>query len=88
MNTVELNQLKDALQEGDVVEVTFEKADGTERVMKCCITPYIVGESYEYKGTDRVTNPNTQHVWDIVNEGWRAFNYDKVLEWKVLSVDD
>ena len=78
--TVQL--IKDLLQK-HILEVTFTKADGTERVMNCTLRSDIV-VPYEKK-TDRVKEPNSDivAVWDIDKEAWRSFNYDSVKDFAV-----
>ena len=75
-------RLKEDLESGKVVTVTFEKADGTERVMKCVSGPEICGESYEYKGA-KPKSDDTLSVWDIEKEAWRSFRINSVINWTV-----
>jgi hypothetical protein len=74
--------IKDLLQK-NILNVTFTKVDGTERVMNCTLRSDIV-TPYEKK-TDRVKAANSDivTVWDIDKEAWRSFNYDSVKDFAV-----
>lgn len=61
------------------VNITFTKADGTERVMNCTLRHEVVKE-YVKKG-DRVrTDSDTLTVWDLDVGAWRSFRYDSIKE--------
>jgi len=62
------------------VEVTFEKTDGSSRVMNCTLKDDMV--EYVEKKTDRVkaANPEVCPVYDIDAKGWRSFRYDSVKQ--------
>lgn len=77
-----INELKSYLVSG-VVNVTFTKADGTERVMKCTVNPdYIPKESLPKDSSKSVTE-EVQRVYDLEREGWRSFRFDSVKEFAV-----
>lgn len=64
---------------GAVVTVTFEKVDGTTRVMRCTLLPEYLPE--EYRGNAPLlteTTPQTVSVWDVEASGWRSFRVDFV----------
>lgn len=83
------SDLRKALQ-GDVLRVTFTKANGDVRVMLCTTMPEII---YAHKltpredvnpqaknvNTDTPFNDNLFHVVDVEAESWRAFKYDTVI---------
>lgn len=71
------SQVKDVLVK-DIVEVTFTKLNGDERVMSCTLHPDnlpkpVIKEGEEKK--ERVfKNPeNSLAVFDVKAEGWRSF---------------
>ena len=70
----------DALKQGKIVEMKFEKIDGTIREMTCCNGPNIVGVDYEFKG-GTPKSENVVSVWDINAGAWRSFRKDSVVEW-------
>ena len=79
--------LKEQLHNG-VVTVVFEKADGTERSMRCTLSDmYVPQVLSEYDGQEakpaRQLNDSVQAVWDIDSGGWRSFRLDSVK--KILS---
>lgn len=58
--------------------VTFTKADGTERVMKCSLKSDLV-QHYEKK-TDKVkvVNEDVLPVFDLDKQQWRSFRWDSI----------
>lgn len=68
------------LLQQEKVTVTFEKADGTERVMTCTLSTkhgaiYTVTESKE---NPRPPRPDVCVVWDCELAQWRSFRYDRL----------
>lgn len=76
------NEVEVALDEGMIVNVTFTKADGTERTMRCTKNPNIIAESYTApeKKTDRTRGetPGVVAVFDLEKNDWRSFRIDSV----------
>ena len=66
--------------------VLFEKKDGTQREMFCTLQPALV-PVYEKK-TDRVKEPkeNLLSVWDLVQDGFRTINTEKVLDYSEATL--
>ena len=58
--------LKETLFSG-IATVTFEKADGSLREMRCTLQP-----------TPRKENLDVLAVWDIDAGGWRSFRMDSI----------
>lgn len=71
------------LLRSSIVEVTFTKVDGTERVMRCTLQPQYLPESIEKEGV-KVRNPDVQSVWDIDINAWRSFRFDSVKEFGIV----
>lgn len=72
------NDMVNKLQNG-VVTVTFEKVDGTERVMNCTLLPQYLPEEYRDKAPMLTeTAPQTVSVWDVDVSGWRSFRLDTI----------
>jgi hypothetical protein len=67
----------------EVVEVTFTKLDGDERVMPCTLI-----ESYFPDPKKETTQKNDKviAVWAVESQGFRSFRYDRVKAIKVLNV--
>ena len=90
---MELQITKDELLEklnSEAVSVTFTKADGSERTMLCTKMVSKIPEAQHPK-TDKVVkldeNGNVIEtdlvtVYDLEKEGWRSFNFSKVLNVK------
>jgi hypothetical protein len=67
------------------VSVTFTKADGTDRVMKCTKWMDLIPEENHPKKES--TGDNTSDnitVFDLEKGGWRSFNITKVKEYSVI----
>jgi hypothetical protein len=69
------------LLESAIIQVTFIKKDGTERVMKCSnhakFMPAVDRNSKKQSSAEAVT------VWDIEADDWRSFRYDRVRSLKL-----
>ena len=64
-----------------LVEVTFTKKNGEERVMLCTLHPDVVPNV----AGNSVQNPDVTVVYDIEAGGWRSFRNDSVIDWKVVT---
>ena len=72
------NDLVSRLQ-NSVLTVTFEKVDGTERVMRCTLISQYLPEEHRNKAPMLTeTTPTTISVWDVEASGWRSFRIDNV----------
>jgi patatin-like phospholipase/acyl hydrolase len=73
----------------NILEVTFNKDDGSQRVMKCTLDPNQIHqvESEDSSKTQRKTNPDVIAVWDIEKEGWRSFRWDSVKRVQLNGID-
>jgi hypothetical protein len=91
--TVELEVTKQELVsrlQTESVEVTFIKADGSERVMNCTQQITLIPEQFHPKGTKAVQtdtdgNPvesDNITVWDLDKQGWRMFNFFRLVSVK------
>jgi hypothetical protein len=75
MNRIEL---KNTLQNG-IATVTFEKADGTLRDMRCTLlASYLPEQIVDENKKVRAENDAVLAVWDIDNGGWRSFRMDSI----------
>jgi hypothetical protein len=64
-----------------VVEVTFTKKDGTERVMNCTLMEDYLPET---TGVGRAANFDAVSVYDVDKEDWRSFRWDSIKAVKVV----
>jgi hypothetical protein len=73
-----------------IVEVTFTKVDGTNRVMRCTLAPQYLPESYkqdeEKERTFHRENENVISAWDVQKGGWRSFRMDSVQYLQIIDV--
>ena len=72
-----------------IVEVTFRKVDGSQRVMRCTIQPDYMPPSYlqeqEKENSFHKENPNVIAAWDIEKGGWRSFRVDSVEYLQIID---
>ena len=77
------DQLLKLLAEGEI-NVTFIKKDDTLRNMKCTldrsIIPATVFPNISVQSEKSYTETDTLRVYDLENQGWRAFNVTRVTK--------
>lgn len=68
------------------VKVTFEKVDGTERVMNCTLMPSVLPDQMDVEEyiSEKRSNPNVLAVWDTDKGDWRSFRIDKIKDTELL----
>ena len=72
--------LKSILNDG-VATITFNKTDGTERVMKCTLDRKMVPEQKSvHESRIRSVSPDVLPVYDIEAQGWRSFRWDSITK--------
>lgn len=80
MKFFKYDDLKKKLRDG-IVEVTFTKKDGTERIMKCTLKESLIPEKHKPKGDNPREGGNSINViacYDVEKEGWRSFTVSDV----------
>jgi len=79
---MEKTQIVESLHQG-VCEVTFTKADGTERTMKCTLQnlPTQGKQMLNENPADRNVIP----VWDVESLSWKSFNVNSVKSFRRVS---
>ena len=60
------------------LRITFTKADGTEREMRCTLAESAIPSDKAPKGTGGVASETTQRVFDLDKGEWRSFKWDSV----------
>jgi hypothetical protein len=67
------------------VSVTFTKADGTDRVMRCTKWMDLIPEENHPK-TESAGGSTSDNitVFDLEKGGWRSFNITKVKEYSIV----
>ena len=69
-----------SLLKNEIVQVKFNKVDGTERIMKCTLREdHVVPYEKVSETREKKVNENIISVWDIENAGWRSFRFDSVI---------
>lgn len=66
------------LLRSEIVELTFTKKDGTERIMKCTLSEQKIPEENLPKSTERAKSDEAVAVFDLENNGWRSFRWDSL----------
>lgn len=79
-------EIKQQLQES-VVEVTFTKVNGEQRIMTCTLKadilpPQIVTEEKKKLKKSIDVNEDVISVWDINAQGWRSFRIANVISFE------
>jgi hypothetical protein len=74
--------LKSVLRDSEV-KVTFEKSDGTERVMRCTLKESVVPKVEVTDKPKRAHSSEVLPVWDIEASGWRSFRFDSIKKVEV-----
>lgn len=70
--------------ENNVIEITFIKTTGDERVMKCTLLKRHLPKENIVKlnveQTNQRENENIISVWDLGKNAWRSFRVDSVIK--------
>jgi hypothetical protein len=66
------------LLQSEIVELTFTKKDGTERIMKCTLSELKIATEFAPKGVERSKKDEAVAVFDLENNGWRSFRWDSL----------
>ena len=71
----------------NVVNITFKKVDGSERVMKCTLDPKFLSVQ-ETKSTSKkkVENDNVLPVWNLEEQAFRSFRVDSLISYETVEV--
>ena len=66
------------LLRSEIVELTFTKKDGSERIMKCTLAEQKIPAENAPKGVERAKSDKAVAVFDLENNGWRSFRWDSL----------
>jgi hypothetical protein len=73
----------------NVIEVTFNKVNGDQRLMRCTLKPNLLPESYQKDEIEEKKfhreNENVISAWDVQKSGWRSFRIDSVTYVQVID---
>mgnify|MGYP000243889058 CR=1 FL=1 len=82
------NELKTRLEKY-MMEVTFTKVNGEQRIMTCTLhpdaLPPAIKEDAMSQKKVRELNENVLNVWDTNAKGWRSFRVANVTETKIKT---
>jgi len=71
----------------NVVEVTFTKADGEQRVMPCTLKESLLPPALDTKETKSKENkdPNLFKVFCTDKQQWRSFRFERLISYKIVE---
>ena len=74
--------------QANIVEITFEKADESRRIMTCTLVDSLIPQEEKDRialaaDTSKEANPDIQKVWEIEHSQWRSFRYDRLISYQV-----
>jgi len=82
MNDAQMLDMIKTFLRTNILEITFEKVDGTLRKMQCTLDANYISEHYtapeKKTETVREPNPDVLAVFDTENKGWRSMRVDKI----------
>jgi hypothetical protein len=86
--TKKYETVTDALDGGEIVNLSFTKKDGTTREMNCTTNLDLIPEDKHPTGTGAFSNrlpsnPSIKRVFDLSINEWRSFNVGTVTYWDV-----
>jgi len=68
-----------------IVELTFIKKDGTERIMNCTLNEeHLPVTEAKEETKERKVNEDVLAVYDVDAEGWRSFRWDSLTQIKLV----
>jgi hypothetical protein len=77
------NTVKTRLTEG-IVTLTFQKSDGSNRLMKCTLQPALLPPQ-DPSSHPGPPNEVLQVVWDLEANGWRSFRWERLTDVQVAE---
>lgn len=84
-NIMNYKHFKNELGMG-ICEVTFMKADDTERIMSATLNFDHIPTEKHPKGTNNhITQQESIAVFDVIKEDWRSFRVDSVINFERLT---
>jgi len=84
-NQFNRNELRDLLKE-NILQVTFDKKNGDERVMTCTLKSDVLPAPKQNAEKYWKESETSLSVWDTNAEGWRAFCMDKIKSVEKVEV--
>lgn len=70
-----------------VAMVTFEKADGTERIMRCTLAEVFLPKAKKNSKKAKEKNDEIISAFDLDKDEWRSFRLDSVKDITYFSAD-
>lgn len=76
----------------NVIEVTFTKTNGEQRVMRCTLMENMLPTAYKTNPDEKANesdfhqkNNNVIAAWDVQAGGWRSFRTDNIAYVQVID---
>lgn len=77
-------EIKKALKDS-ILRITFEKKDGTNRVMLATLRNEYIEPILKPNTKHRKPNPDVCCVFDIEKGAFRSFRWDSLIAWEVAE---
>ena len=80
-----IDKLKAHLDSGATAHITFQKADGSETTRHATLNPEHInqgGGDGRKTETTRPSSKTSMSFYSIDDNGWRAFNHDRLVNWR------
>lgn len=77
-----IDDFKKALHDG-IVEFTYLKKNGEERIAHGTLNVNIMGEENKPKGSDKTLSKDVIRYYDLDSDDWRSFIIENLKEWKI-----
>jgi hypothetical protein len=69
----------------EILNVTFEKSDGSTRKMRCTLIENEIPQEKMPKNSGRAQNSEVIAVFDLDKNDWRSFRFDSVRRIEISS---
>lgn len=70
----------------NIVNITFKKVDGTERVMKCTLDPnFLPVQETKSSSKKKAENDNVLPVWNLEEQAFRSFRVDSLISYETVQ---
>ena len=67
-----------SLLRSEIVTITFNKKDGSERIMNCTLSESKIPAEFAPKGAEKTRSDSVLPVFDVDKQGWRSFRFDSI----------
>lgn len=69
----------------ELVRISFQKVDGTERVMECTLKPDVVVPHKATTSRKKLLNEDVIPVWVLDIKEFRSFRFDSLKSYEIIK---